>query len=215
MKTFIHNGKKYTTTAKQWRRPCFMPSLKAMKSIPHFLRHFLEIFLDTFGYRDTQDLLNHTIPCTGMKYITIYSLVLAAIARIFGIPAELFFGLVFGVILELVTGTTVSLYYRKEKWSSKKFGRFFFKVAILLFLLACINLMKIGFAELVEVNRYYYVDSVVMFSLDSLFLFFLLAMAWYVILSVVENMAQTQMPFFVTLAKFLRVKIHKIEEFTG
>lgn len=175
----------------------------------------LDSFLDTFGYRGVADLIEHTIPATGMKQITIISMCFAAITKVFGVPVELFFGLVFALMLEMITGTVVSIYYRNEKWSSKKFFRFFFKNMVLLVLLAAINLMKLGFEQMVEIDGYAFVESIVMFSLDSLFIFFLLSMSWYVILSVVENMAQTQNQFFVTMAKFLRIKISKLEEFAS
>jgi len=167
-----------------------------------------ELF-EAVGFDGADDFVRHTIPDIGMKGVLFLSLSMSVITKIFGLPPILFLGLVFMLVLELITGSVVGVYYNNESWDSRKFYRFLFRSAVLFLLIAAINFLKIGFSILVQDK--WYAKVVVDFSLDSLFLFFMFTMAWYIILSVVENMASTGSPFFLTLAKYLRVRIRRLE----
>lgn len=171
---------------------------------------FLSVFLQTWGFSNVQDFMLSVYPHKIMN-VLLASLVVTLINRMFGIPAELFFGLIGFVMLDLVTGTIVSIHYRGERFSGTKFARFFFKLFVLLWIICGINQLKVGFNKMV--TDVAYVEFIVNFSLDSLFIFFMFAMSWYTVTSVMENMAATGNQFFGTMAKYLKLKVKKVEQF--
>lgn len=96
------------------------------------MRKILDYIVDTFGFADfsdyTKSLIHKDFSLLFITFSATLSLIAAKIEIHLGVKPVLIGAIVLLLLWEFVSGLIASMYKEKEKFSSKKFGRFSLKV---------------------------------------------------------------------------------------
>ena len=110
------------------------------------MKEIIEYHLKGEGYDSITDFLQSCFHILQWKPLLSFSMSFGTIAYFFeryiGLEPIVYLAFVSLLALELITGVRVSVVKKKEKFTSKRFGRFFIKIMAYTILIGIINIFK-------------------------------------------------------------------------